>query len=176
VRNQQLTHRKTGEVLRVEFLLVSPAFEKIVLAYQRELEKLGIVVQVLVVDPAQYRNRLRDYDFDIIVHHFPQSLSPGNEQRDFWGSVSARKPGGRNLIGIQDEAIDGLIEKLIAAKDRPNLIAATRALDRALCAVHYVVPHWYLPFYRIAYWQGLAHPKRLPAYGLGFPEIWWVAQ
>ena len=175
IKDQRRVNRASGEALSVEFLLVSPAFEKIVLAYQRQLEKLGIAVQLRLVDAAQYRNRLRDYDFDIIIHNFPQSLSPGNEQRDFWGSQSAKLAGGRNLIGIQSASIDRLINNVIAAQNRKNLIQAVRALDRALCAGHYVVPQWHLPYYRLAYWRPLAHPRQLPPYSLGFPQMWWVA-
>ncbi len=173
IKDTKLVNVKTGAPLGVEFLLVAPAFEKIALAYRRQLKKLGIAARVNIVDPAQYRNRLRDYDFDIIIHTFGQSLSPGNEQRDFWSSEAAKLPGGRNLIGIQNPAIDELIEQIIAAKDRPSLITACRALDRVLRAYHYVVPQWHLASQRIAFWKPLAHPKKLPDYGLGFPAIWW---
>jgi microcin C transport system substrate-binding protein len=165
---------KNGQPLKVSFLLISPAFEKIVLAYKRQLEKLGIRAQVQLVDPAQYRNRLKNYDFDIIIHTFAQSLSPGNEQIDFWSSRSAKVKGGRNLIGVQNKVVDVLIEKIIAAKTRTALIAATQALDFVLLSGHYVVPQWFIPHYRIAYWKPLRRPKQLPDYGLAFPETWWV--
>ncbi len=176
VQGTRLVNSKNGEPLVVELLLVQPAFEKIALAYKNQLKKLGIDVRVQIVDPAQYRNRLRDYDFDIIIHTFGQSLSPGNEQRDFWSSQAAQLPGGRNLIGIQNPAIDALIENLIAAKNRRELIAACRALDRVLLAFHYVVPQWHLAATRAAFWRPLAHPKKLPDYGLGFPAIWWLKE
>ena len=172
VKNNRLV--KDGRPLEVSFLLISPAFEKIVLAYKRQLEKLGIRAKIELVDAAQYRNRLRSYDFDIIVHTFPQSLSPGNEQRDFWSSAAAKRKGGRNLIGIQHKVVDALIEKIITAKTREELIAATQALDFVLLNEYYVVPQWFVPYHRIAYWQPLRRPRSLPKYQLGFPEIWWV--
>ena len=176
IKDAKLVNIKTGRPLFVEILLVQPAFEKIALAYKTQLKKLGIDVRVQLVDPAQYRNRLRDYDFDIIINTFGQSLSPGNEQRDFWSSKAAQLPGGRNLIGIQNPAVDALVENIIAAKNRRALIAASRALDRVLLAGHYVVPQWHLAATRLAFWRPLTHPKKLPDYGLGFPAIWWVGE
>ena len=176
IKNNRLTHIKTNQIFHIEFLLVSPSFKKIILAYQKNLEKLGIEVSVQIVDSAQYSNRLRDYDFDAIIHNFPQSLSPGNEQRDFWHSESANISGGRNLIGIQNAVIDDLIDKIIHAPNRLDLIAATRALDRVLLWEYYVIPQWHIPYQRIAFWKPLSHPQPLPAFGLGFPEIWWVRQ
>lgn len=171
IQNNQLV--KDGKPLSVSFLLLSPAFEKIVLAYKRQLKKLGIEARVQVVDAAQYRNRLQTYDFDIIVHTFGQSLSPGNEQRDFWNSFSAKQKGGRNVIGIQDPVVDALVEKIITAKTRQELKTATQALDFVLLSGHYVVPQWFLPYHRIAYWKPLTHPP-LPPYGLGMPALWSV--
>ena len=176
IKDEKLINTKTGQPLFVEILLVQPAFEKIALAYKTQLKKLGIDVRVQLVDPAQYRNRLRDYDFDIIINTFGQSLSPGNEQRDFWSAKAAQLPGGRNLIGVQSPAVDALIENIIAAKNRRELIAASRALDRVLLAGHYVVPQWHLAATRLAFWRPLAHPKKLPDYGLGFPAIWWLEE
>ena len=104
---------------------------------------------------------------------FGQSLSPGNEQRDYWSSAAADRPGGRNYIGIKDAAVDALIEKLIFARSRQELVTATRALDRVLISNHYIMPQWHAPHERMAYWQGLARPANLPKYNLGFPTIWW---
>ena len=176
IKDEKLINIKTGQPLFVEILLVQPLFEKIALAYKTQLKKLGIDVRVQLVDPAQYRNRLRDYDFDIIINTFGQSLSPGNEQRDFWSAKAAQLPGGRNLIGVQSPAVDALIDNIIAAKNRRELIAASRALDRVLLAGHYVVPQWHLAATRLAFWRPLAHPKKLPDYGLGFPAIWWLEE
>ena len=164
---------KNGEIFAIEFLLVQPAFERIVAPYRRNLARLGIRTSIRTIDPSQYQNRVNHYDFDAIVWSFGQSLSPGNEQRDYWASAVADRPGGRNIIGIKNKAIDALIEKLIFATSRRQLVAATQALDRVLLANHYVVPQWHAPYQRLAYWTGLAHPDPMPKYGLGFPTIWW---
>ena len=162
-----------GEKLQVEFLLVSPLFERIVLPYVRNLQRLGIEASVRVVDTSQYQQRTDTFDFDIIVDSFPQSFSPGNEQRDFWGTDAASRDGSRNTIGIRNPAIDALINKIIYAKDRADLIAATRALDRVLLWNHYVVPQWHLPFARVAWWNRLGKPDKLPALGPGIAQVWW---
>ncbi|MBE8219839.1 MAG: ABC transporter substrate-binding protein [Alphaproteobacteria bacterium] len=162
-----------GEVFTIEFLLVQPAFERIIAPYIQNLAKLGITARMRVVDPSQYQNRLTNYNFDAVVASFGQSLSPGNEQRDYWSSQTASISGGRNLIGIADTAIDALVEALIFAHDRESLIAATRALDRVLLANHYAVPQWHAPHERLAFWQHIQHPTPMPDYGLGFPDIWW---
>ncbi len=165
--------KRNGVPFQMEFLLVQPAFERIVAPYIRNLERLGITATTRIIDPTQYQNRLNSYDFDAIVASFAQSLSPGNEQRDYWSSQSADTPGGKNLIGIRDPAVDTLIEKLIFASSRTELVAATRALDRVLLANHYVVPQWHAPYERLAFWSKLAHPDRMPSLGLGFPDLWW---
>jgi microcin C transport system substrate-binding protein len=117
--------------------------------------------------------RIRNFDFDIIVGNFRQSQSPGNEQRDFWSTAAADKPGSRNLIGIKNKAIDKLIDHIIFAKDRAELVAATRALDRVLLWNHYVVPQWYAPYERIAYWNKFGQPDKLPTQDVGFLATWW---
>ena len=142
VRNQKLVNAKTGEPLTVEFLIDQPELERIVLFYKPSLERLGIKMSLRTVDDAQYENRLRSWDFDIIVANWGQSLSPGNEQRDYWGSQAADQPGSRNLVGIKNPAVDALIERVIFAKNRAELVAATKALDRVLLWNHYVVPQW----------------------------------
>jgi len=162
-----------GEAFSIEFLLVSPLFERIVLPYVQHLNLLGIQTRVRTVDDSQYTRRVQTFDFDIIVGSWGQSLSPGNEQRDFWGSVSADRNGSRNLVGIKDEAIDQLIDKVIFAKDRGELVAATRALDRALLWNHFVVPMWHIPYQRVAYWNRFGKPDVQPDHSLGFPSIWW---
>lgn len=162
-----------GEAFSIEFLLVSPLFERIVLPYVQHLNLLGIQTRVRTVDDSQYTRRVQTFDFDIIVGSWGQSLSPGNEQRDFWGSVSADRNGSRNLVGIKDEAIDQLIDKVIFAKDRGELVAATRALDRTLLWNHFVVPMWHIPYQRVAYWNRFGKPDVQPDHSLGFPSIWW---
>ncbi len=162
-----------GEPFEVEFLLVSPAFERIVLPYAKNLERLGIRVQVRTVDSAQYERRVKNFDFDIIVASWGQSLSPGNEQLNYWDSAAADRPGSRNLAGIKDPAVDWLIERIIYARSREELIAATRALDRVLLWNHYVVPTWHITYVRTARWNRFGKPARIPEHSVGFPDIWW---
>jgi microcin C transport system substrate-binding protein len=165
--------QKDGAVFTIEFLLVQPAFERIVAPYIKNLAKLGIDAKMRTIDPTQYQNRVTNYDYDAVVMSFGQSLSPGNEQRDYWSSAAADRPGGRNYIGIKDAAVDALVEKLIFAKTRDDLVTATRALDRVLVSNHYIMPQWHAPHERLAYWKSLKRPARMPKHGLGFPTIWW---
>ena len=174
VRNQKLVDAKTGDPFTVEFLVSDPASERYVLFYKPSLDRLGIAATVRTVDDAQYENRLRTWDFDIITALWGQSLSPGNEQRGFWGSQAADQPGSRNLVGIKNEAIDALIDRVIFAKSREELVAATHALDRVLLWNYYVVPQWTYGKVRAARWDRFARPEKLPEYGLSaFPTIWW---
>ncbi len=163
-----------GEVLTAEFLLVMPDFEKVVIPYMQELRKLGIKASVRVVDSAQYKRREDTHDYDIIIDTFPQSSSPGNEQRDFWGSAAADKDGSRNTAGIKNPAVDKLIDKIVFAKDRAELVAATHALDRVLLWNYYVVPHWNYPFERLATWDIFGRPKTLPQMTAGLTQTWWI--
>ncbi len=163
-----------GTQLSAEFLLVQPDFERIVLPYKNILEKLGIKASVRTVDTSQYQRRHDTFDFDIIVTTFGQSLSPGNEQRDFWGSAAAGKEGSHNLIGIKSPAIDTLIEKIVLAKDRADLAAATRALDRVLMWNHFVVPQWRAPTDRMAIWNMFGRPEKLPSQTPAFLQVWWL--
>ncbi len=172
VKNRKLVNAK-GEPFTIEILLNSPAMERAAVFYKPALERLGITVNVRVVDPSQYTNRVRSRDFDMIVSVWAQSLSPGNEQRSFFGSSSAEQQGGYNFAGIANPAIDALIDKVIYAKDRPDLVAATRALDRALLWNEFVVPAWTLNYTRTARWNRFGHPEKLPAYSFAFPDIWW---
>jgi microcin C transport system substrate-binding protein len=171
-KNGVLTNA-AGQGIKVEFLLVQPDFERLVLPYVQDLEKLGVQATVRTIDVAQYHRRVDTFDFDVIVHTFRQSLSPGNEQRDFWGSEAADREGSRNVIGIKNPAIDKLIDKIIMAKDRDDLVAATRALDRVLLWNHYVVPQWHAPFARVAMWNQYARPAKLPSRTPSFLRVWW---
>jgi len=174
VRNTKLVNVKTGEPFAVEFLIAEQAFQRVILFYKPSLERLGISVALRLVDPAQYENRLRQWDFDIVVASWAQSLSPGNEQRGFWGSQAADQPGSRNLVGIKDKAIDTLIDRVIFAKNRDELVAATHALDRVLLWHHFVVPQWYSGAQRTARWDRFSHPENMPKYGAAaFPTVWW---
>jgi microcin C transport system substrate-binding protein len=174
VRNQKLVNSQTGEGLSVEILTEDPNAERFILFYKPSLERLGITVTVRTVDDPQYENRLRNWDFDLIVASWPESLSPGNEQRDFWGSPAADTPGSRNYVGIKNPAVDALIERVIFAKDRDELIAATRALDRVLLWNHYVVPQFTHDKQRSARWDRFGRPDPLPKYAAAaFPTVWW---
>ena len=128
------------------------------------------------MDSAQYTRRLDGFDYDIVVGNFAQSELPGNEQRDFWGSDAADREGSTNLIGVKSPAIDTLIDRVIFAKDRAELVAATRALDRVLLWNEFVVPQWYSPTVRIAYWDRYGQPKVLPGLTPGFLQVWWFDQ
>jgi len=161
-----------GKPVKLEFLLVQADFERVLLPYKRNLAGLGIVLEIRRVDVSQYINRLRSRDYDMIVSGFGQSSSPGNEQREYWHSASADNPGSRNFIGLKDPAIDTLVEKLIAADSRQELITRTRALDRALLWGHYVIPNWHIKTWRVAYWSHLAHPETTPHYDIGL-MTWW---
>jgi microcin C transport system substrate-binding protein len=163
-----------GREFAVEFLIVSPDFERVILPYKTALERLGVKASIRVVDSAQYQRREDSFDFDIIVDTFPQSLSPGNEQRDFWGTPAADREGSRNTAGIKNPAVDKLIERLIFAKDREELVAATRALDRVLLWNHYVVPQWHTPYDRVASWDMFGRPANLPSQSISFQRIWWI--
>ncbi len=162
-----------GKPVTVEILVQDPSAERIALFYKPSLERIGATASVRVVDDAQYQNRLRSFDFDIIIDQWGESLSPGNEQREFWGSQMADQPGSRNAIGIKNPAVDALIDKVIFAKDRADLVAATRALDRVLLWNFYVVPQFTYPFSRYARWDRFSHAD-LPKYARsGLPALWW---
>jgi microcin C transport system substrate-binding protein len=174
IRNQKLVNAKTGEPMNIEILTEDPNVERFILFYKPSLERLGISVTVRTVDDPQYENRLRSWDYDIIIASWPESLSPGNEQRDFWSSQAADTAGSRNYIGIKNPAIDALIERVIFAKDRAELVAATRALDRVLLWNHYVVPQFTTDKSRTARWDRFGRPDPLPKYAAAaFPTVWW---
>lgn len=172
IEKNRLISPRTGEPVRFEILLVSPAFERVVAPFAANLQRLGIQARARTVDQSQYINRIRSFDFDMIVSGFGQSESPGNEQRDFWSSEAAGRQGSRNVIGIQNPAVDALIEKIIDARDRKSLITATRALDRVLLWNHYVIPQWHVRNDRIAYWDKFGIPKH-PKYGADAMS-WWI--
>jgi microcin C transport system substrate-binding protein len=177
VRDHKQVDPRTGEPLSVEILNVTSdpmGSERFILFYKPALARLGIDVTVRNVDDVQYENRLHNFDFDIIIATWPQSLSPGNEQRDLWSSQAADTPGARNYVGIKNPAVDALIERVIFAKSRSELVAATRALDRVLLANHYVVPQFADDKLRAARWNRYGRPDRLPEYGgAAFPAVWW---
>jgi microcin C transport system substrate-binding protein len=174
IQNQKLIDTKSGTPFAVEFLADDPNFERVFLFYKPSLDRLGITVSVRTVDDAQYENRLRNWDFDIITNAWGESLSPGNEQRGYWGSQAADQPGSFNLIGIKNPAVDAMIDAVIFAKSRDDLVAATHALDRALLWNHYVVPQWSYGKVRSARWDRFGRPEQMPKYGASaFPTVWW---
>lgn len=162
-----------GLQLTAEFMLVQPDFERIVLPFKNALERLGVKASVRIIDSSQYQRRQDTFDFDIMVASFPQSLSPGNEQRDFWGSEAAAHEGSRNVIGIKNPAVDKLIDRIILAKDRAELVAATHALDRVLLWNDYLVPQWHTPFERVAVWDMFGRPAKLPSRNSSILRVWW---
>jgi microcin C transport system substrate-binding protein len=173
IRDRKLINVKSGGPLSVEMLINDPTFERVVLFYKPQLERLGVAVTVRTVEEAQYENRLRQWDYDIIIHSWGQSLSPGNEQREFFGSEAADQQGSRNLLGVKSKVIDELIEQLIAAPSRESLVAHTRALDCVLQHDYYVIPQFHLAAFWVAYWDKFRRPAVVPKYGLGF-DTWWV--
>jgi microcin C transport system substrate-binding protein len=172
IKGQKLVNAR-GEPMQFEVLLSDSTWERIALPFVKNLERLGVAARVRTVDSAQYQNRLDGFDFDVTVFVWSQSLSPGNEQRDFWGSEAADTRGTRNLAGIKDPAVDRLIDLVITAPDRAGLVARTRALDRVLLWGHYVIPHWHIRAFRVAYWDKFGRPAVSPKYALGF-DTWWV--
>ena len=174
IRDRKLTDPQ-GQPVSVEFLGASdPGMERITLFYKPSLERLGITVNVRSVDSVQYQNRMRDFDFDITVSGWPQSISPGNEERDFFGSQAADRPGSGNVAGIKNPAVDAIIERVIFAKSRAEQVAASKALDRVLLWNFYCVPQFNYDKQRYVRWDRFSHPDPLPKYGVsGFPTVWW---
>lgn len=164
-----------GNPLRFEFMLAQPAFERVLLPYKRNLAEVGITLDIRRVDVSQFVNRVRSRDFDMTIFSWPQSSSPGNEQRDFWHSTSADDPGSRNLLGLKDPAIDRLVEMLIGADTRASLITHAKALDRALLWGYYVVPNWYTDRWRVAYWNRFGRPAKQPDSDFGLMTWWQVS-
>ncbi|MBB3182537.1 microcin C transport system substrate-binding protein [Halomonas fontilapidosi] len=173
VRDGVMTHLDSGAALSVEVLLFDTQFERVVQPLLQNLAKIGIQGDIRIVDVNQYLNRLRSFDFDIIVGSFPQSANPGNEQRDFWTSEYAEVPQSRNLIGLSDPVVDALVDDLIAADSREALDTAARALDRVLRWGFYVIPQWHLGKTRIALWDKFAWKEPFPEYNLDL-SAWWV--
>ncbi len=171
VEDMQLVNAETKEPLTFEILYLSPDFERIVLPFIRNLNRLGIAAKPRFVDPSQYFNRLRAFDYDMIWTGWGESESPGNEQRDFWSSDAADSNASRNYVGIKNPVIDELIELLIVAPTRESLIARTRALDRVLLWNHYVIPNWHLRKQRLLYWNKFSRPEKPSRYGTR--TSWW---
>ena len=162
-----------GEPLKLEILMFEQAFERIAAPYVKNLKLLGIDASIRMVDPAQYQQRLKDFDFDITTERYVMRNTPGVELRSYFGSAAAKMSGSLNLAGISDPAVDALIERVIAAKSREELNTAARALDRVLRAGHYWVPHWYKASNNIAYWDKFSRPATKPRFDRGILDTWW---
>jgi microcin C transport system substrate-binding protein len=172
-KNEKLVDEKSGQPFEFELLLDNPQFERIVLPFTKNLERMGITARVRTVDNAQYEKRMETFDYDMTIVAFGQSLSPGNEQREYWGSKAADEEGSRNLLGIKNPVLDELIEELIKSPDRASLVAHTRALDRVLQYGYYVIPNYHSSVFRVAYWDKFRRPEISPKYGVGL-DTWWV--
>ncbi|MEZ5909732.1 MAG: extracellular solute-binding protein [Hyphomicrobiaceae bacterium] len=171
-RGNRLVDSK-GQVLRLEILLFSPSFERVVTPYIRNLRALGIDAFLRRVDTAQYQRRLKSFDFDITVQRYVMRLTPGNELDTYLSSRAAGMSGSRNLAGLASPVVDALIKKVIEARNRPQLLAATRALDRVLRAQHIWVPHWYKAAHNIAHWNKFGRPSEKPRFARGVVDTWW---
>jgi microcin C transport system substrate-binding protein len=172
-KDEKLVNAKTGQPFEFEILLDNPQFERIVLPFVDNLKRMGITARVRTVDTAQYERRMDTFDYDMTVVLFPESLSPGNEQREYWGSQAADEQGSHNVLGIKSKVVDVLVEELIQSPDRASLVAHTRALDRVLQYGYYVIPNFHLAAFRVAYWDKFRRPAISPKYGVGF-DTWWV--
>ncbi len=174
LRDMKLINPETNKPVEIEFLLVSPTFERIVAPFIKNLKKLGIESTIRTVDSSQYIKRQQNFDFDVIVNWFTQGPSPGNEQINYWTSAKADEIGSQNIIGIKNPAVDFLVEKIVSAKDKAGLKAATSALDRVLLWNFYAIPQWYSRSHRVIYWNKFGRPQITPPYALGFVDTWWV--
>ena len=173
-KKRQLVNKETGKPMVIRYAdYTSPLNEKTVLALKKDMKRIGVEIEYLPTDIPTYINKRNSFDFDMMVSAWGQSLSPGNEQREYWSTASSTRKGSRNYAGIADPAVDALIEKIIFAPNRDELVAATKALDRVLLAGHYVIPQFFYPFDRFARWNLFSHANPLPEYAVGFPDIWW---
>jgi microcin C transport system substrate-binding protein len=173
VKEGKLTNAATGEVMTIEFLLSSSSFERVIAPIIKNLAKLGVVARMRTVDGAQYVQRTDTFDFDIVVHVFGQSNSPGNEQLDYWHSTKADVEGSQNIAGIKNPVVDALVERIVKAESKEELTATTRALDRVLLWNFYTIPNWHLRNHRVALWDKFGRPAINPDYDLGLLN-WWV--
>jgi microcin C transport system substrate-binding protein len=175
IKGEQLVNDKTGEPFQFEFLYAEADFERILLPFAQNLARIGIKMNLRVVDPAQYQNRLNDFDYDMTMVRMPETmtLSPGNEQREAWGSKAADEKGSDNIIGIKSKAIDEITDRIISADSRAAQMTATHALDRILLQSHYVIPNWYQSSFHVAYWDKFERPPVNPPYALA-TDTWWI--
>ncbi|WP_336366576.1 extracellular solute-binding protein [Marinobacter sp. C2H3] len=173
IKDGKMVNQATGQPLAFEILLFQQSFERVVLPFKNTLARLGIDVNVRLVDTSQYIRRVRDFDFDMIVQTIPQSDSPGNEQREYWSSATANVTGSRNYMGVSSPVVDALVDKVIQAPDREALETRVHALDRVLLYGYYVIPQWHLTRDRVAYWRKLHRPEITPKNGIDLND-WWI--
>lgn len=173
IKDRKLTNVDNGEVFSMELIIAQPSVEKIGLGFKKTLERLGIDLKVRVIDSSQYERRVEDFDYDMLVLGWSQSRSPGNEQFSYWGSEAADEKGSSNYAGIKNPVIDELIKKVVSAENREMQVTATKALDRVLLHGHYVIPQYFAPVYRLAYWNKFERPEITPTNGMGF-DTWWI--
>lgn len=173
IKNHQRVNKETGEPLNIEFLISSPSFERVVAPLIRNLSRLGIQSTMRIIDDAQFQKRLEAFDFDVTVFVYSQTLSPGNEQIDYWHSSQVNVHGSQNMAGVSSPAVDNLVEHILHAQTEEDLIAATRALDRVLLYGYYVIPNWHIHTFRVIYWNKFSRPAILPRYALSL-DTWWV--
>ncbi len=167
---------REGKIFEFEMILASPAFLRVIAPYAQNLRRLGINITYRQVDLTLYTDRVKKFDFDMVVNVFGQSLSPGNEQRNYWHSEKANQTGGRNLAGIQSPVVDDLVEKIIYATTQEELTAACKALDRVLWYGYFVIPNWYMDSHRLVYYNKFAQPQKLPVYYNHYQLLttWWI--
>ncbi len=176
LRGNRMVNAESGQPLSFEILLSSASQERTVLPYVASLKRIGIDARIRSVDTSQYINRVRSFDYDMIYGVWAQTMNPGNEQMEYWGTESVDRQGSRNYAGISDPAVDALIRRIVFAPDREEQVAAVKALDRVLLANHFVVPMFYSGEEKIAYWNRIVRPERLPEYGTGFPDTWYASR
>lgn len=165
---------KTGKKLKFEIIENQPTFERWIAPMIANLKKIGIEASFRTIDTAQYQNRILEHDYDMTVQVFGQSLSPGNEQVEYWHSTKADQAGSRNWAGIKDPVVDALVDKIVHAESREDLVTASRALDRVLLWNYYVVPQWHLNSFRVAYWDKFGQPSKRAPYNLNILDTWWA--
>jgi microcin C transport system substrate-binding protein len=175
VVNDGVLVNEKGEPFRFDILLADTSFERVIAPYVANLKRLGIAVAYRTIDPALYAERIKKFDFDMVVTSYGQSQSPGNEQRDYWTTPAASREGSRNLAGISSPIVDTLVDAIIYATNQKQLTTACRALDRVLWYGYYLVPNWYLANHRLAYSSKLKHPSKLPLYYSTdqWLDTWW---
>lgn len=176
IQNNKLVNTTTGQPFEFNLTIYNPDYQRIALPFKANLEKLGITMNVRLMDMSQYIKTLRNFDFDMIIAGIPQSLSPGNEQRDYWSSTLVDQPGSKNLMGVKSPVVDEIVEKLINANSRNEQLTACRALDRVLLNGYYVIPQWHISVFRVAYWNKFEMPPTPPLYSSFSINNWWIKQ